>query len=476
MKPTLQCQIGQQLTIAPQLQHAIKLLHMSAVELQEEVQKLLESNPMLEVDEQATQDAKPAETTPELPLPSLSDQDFQTLDNTWPDFTSRKSFNHDAYDPLEFSQPEPETLQAHLAWQCRLTPLLPEELIIAETILDAIDDDGYLTNSLAEIHVAVNQSIATSLDAVERVLSIVQSFEPYGVGARDLKECLHLQLKHSDYGQSPEAALAMRIVDEYLTLLGQYEYGALAKKCGCTKAALKNAIALIKSLHPKPGRTIGSGKVDYIIPDVVVFKEESLWQVRLNRGISPKVKLNEHYMQFIKRADNSRDNTFLRDNLKEARWFLKSLENRNDTLLRVARCIVAKQQAFLEEGEAGMKPLVLQDVAKELELHESTVSRITTQKFLHTPRGVFELKYFFSSHVSSANGTSVSSTAIRALLKRYIATEEAAKPYSDNKLACMLKTDHGIEVARRTVTKYREAMMILPSNERKRQHTKFEAD
>ncbi|MCK4710471.1 MAG: RNA polymerase factor sigma-54, partial [Gammaproteobacteria bacterium] len=303
-------------------------------------------------------------------------------------------------------------------------------------------------------------------EEIEAVLHLIQSFDPPGIAAHDLKECLILQLNIIDDGSDLVKA-ARNLIENYLELLGLHDYAKLKRQTRLSEEQIQAAILLIQSLNPKPGAHLSSNKAEYIVPDVFVKKVKGRWTVELNNETTPKLRINPLYASFVKNRDRSDDNTYLKNNLQEARWFLKSLMSRNETLLRVATAIVAKQRAFFDYGEEGMKPLVLREIAEQLELHESTISRVTTQKFMHTPNGIFEFKYFFSSHVGTADGGECSATAIRAMIKKFIENENSTKPLSDNKIATML-VDKGINVARRTVAKYREAMVIPPSNERKR--------
>jgi len=285
------------------------------------------------------------------------------------------------------------------------------------------------------------------------------------VCARDLQECLSLQLRQLPT-DTPWLPLAQKLVDNHIDLLGAKDYAALMRKLKIKEDELKLVIRGIQELNPRPGSQIAPQASEYVIPDVMVRKIKGEWRVELNPDIAPKLRINDHYASMVKRADSSADNNFIKDHLQEARWFLKSLQSRNETLLKVASKIVEYQQDFLEQGDEAMKPLVLHDIAEAVSMHESTISRVTTQKYMHTPRGIYELKYFFSSHVSTTSGGECSSTAIRAMIKKLIAVENAKKPLSDSKIAAMLE-EEGIKVARRTVAKYREAMHIPPSNERK---------
>ena len=295
---------------------------------------------------------------------------------------------------------------------------------------------------------------------------MIQLFDPIGVASRDLQDCLLVQLRQLP-PKTPFLNDAITIVDRHIKLLGNHDYAQLKRRTRFKEGRLKEAIALIQSLTPTPGDIIDSNNTEYIEPDVYVKKHEGQWVIELNQDCTPRLKINNHYASMVKRADNSDDNTYLRNNLQEARWFIKSLQSRNETMLKVANKIVEHQRGFLDYGEEAMKPLVLHDIAKDIDMHESTISRVTTRKYMHTTRGIFELKYFFSSHVSTEEGGECSSTAIRAIIKKFIANENSKKPLSDNKIATLLE-EQGIKVARRTVAKYRESMAIPPSNERKR--------
>jgi RNA polymerase sigma-54 factor len=494
MKQSLQLRLGQQLNMTPQLQQAIRLLQLSTLDLQVEIQQALESNIMLEVAEdddfdteapvndtleQATEaetadneefsETAPSEDNAEINLDEPDNMPLElSVDSEWEDiydgnYTSdlpSGDFNTRDFTPQNSAV---ETLQDHLLWQLELTPLSDTDRLIAQALIDAIDEEGYLRTKVDEI----SQSLDFDVDVreIEVVLMRVQQFDPVGVGARDLQECLLLQLKElpSTTSMLKEAQI---LISEYLSLLGAKDYTQLLKRMKLNREQLQEVIDLIQSLNPRPGTKIDSNPSSYIIPDVFVKKIKGQWRVDLNPEIAPKLRINNYYMGLITRAKNKSEADSLKNHLQEARWFIKSLRSRHETLLRVASCIVEKQKEFLDYGEEAMKPLVLHDIASELEMHESTISRVTTQKFIHTPRGIFELKYFFSSHVNTDGGGECSSTAIRALIKKLIAVENSAKPLSDSKIADVL-SERGIQVARRTVAKYREAMGIPPSNERK---------
>jgi len=482
MKQTIQLRLGQQLTMTPQLQQAIKLLQLSTLDLQREIQEALESNMMLEAEEDnevsadaAERDAlrrsEDARVDAEVNGDQPSMPEELPVDSSWSDTydsymppTAHGADNNADFD-LFAQQSRPQTLHDHLDWQLNLCHLSSRDRTIAEALIDAIDADGYLRLDIAEIPEIVGDT-TLELEEVEAVLHRVQSFDPAGVCARDPRECLLLQLRQLPPEQ-PHRELAIRICERHFPALSRNDLDDLRRHTKVDDEELRQALLLVRSMHPRPGSLVADVRPEYVIPDVLVRKRNGLWQVELNPETTPKLKVNESYAELIRRADQSPDNTSLKAHLQEARWFIKSLASRNDTVLRVAAKIVELQQDFFEHGEEAMRPLVLRDVADSLELHESTVSRVTTQKYMHTPRGTLEFKYFFSSHVSTASGGECSSTAIRAVIRKLVAAETPNKPLSDNKIANIL-TDQGINVARRTVAKYREAMGIPPSNERKR--------
>jgi len=481
MKQSIQLRLGQHLTMTPQLQQAIRLLQLSTLELQLEVQTVLDSNLMLERDEN---DNPPAEQpggndvpeNPEAEVTSNSDTmpDELPVDTHWEDTydTGATSYsapgNNDNRDFFETHGGEGPNLHEHLSWQLDLSPFSDEDHVIADAIIDAINDDGYLTISLEDVLDSLNlppeQDIG--VEEIQAVLRRVQHFDPLGVGARNPAECLLIQLNALD-SKTPWRAEALTLVGEHVNLLGNRDYNQIMRRMKLSETQLQEVLKLVQSLNPRPGSQITSTPPQYVVPDVFVYKKEGKWQVDLNIDTAPRLRINSHYASLVKRADNSDDNNYLRNHLQEARWFLKSLQSRHETLLKVARCIVSSQRNFFEYGDEAMKPMVLRDIAESVEMHESTISRVTTQKYMHTPRGIFEFKYFFSSHVGTADGGECSATAIRAIIKKLVAAEIPTKPLSDNKIASLL-ADQGIKVARRTIAKYREAMTIPPSNERKR--------
>ncbi len=516
MKQSLQLRMGQSLTMTPQLQQAIRLLQLSTLDLQNEIQEALDSNPMLEVgDETTDKDGNTVEepavfensqsdiaSTSDTPSTEKQNNDSQItatdqtndtnattddptstedwsqeipedlpVDTSWDDVYQNTgpvgpASNEDDENSFESRRGSTETLQDHLLWQLNLTPFSNQDRIIAMTIIDDIEPSGLLSSPIQEIYEGLARQIDDiELDEVEAVLHRIQQFDPPGVAAQDLSDCLHIQLSQLSL-ETPHLVVAKAIVKEYILLLGSKDYKTLMRKLKISESELSEAIQLIQTMNPRPGDDLAIDTTEYVVPDVFVSKRSNRWVVELNPDIAPKLRINSDYASMVKRADTSNDNTYLKNNLQEARWFLKSLQSRNETLLKVGSAIVDRQQGFLDFGEEAMKPLVLHDIAEIVDMHESTISRVTTNKYMHTPQGIFELKYFFSSHVSTDSGGECSSTAIRAIIKKLIAAENTRKPLSDSKITALL-ADQGIKVARRTIAKYREAMNIPPSNERK---------
>lgn len=499
MKQSLQLKLGQQLTMTPQLQQAIRLLQLSTLDLQAEIQEALDSNPMLEVSEDGSGDGgegfEALNTPAEAPRAESSaaeesadtsgngadeasewSSDIPTelaVDTSWDDIYQSSAgptgLARPENDDMDFESRRGgvETLQDHLSWQLNLTPFSDRDRLIAEAIIDAVSPSGMLNQTLDDIFEGLAGELEElEMDEVEAVLHRVQQFDPPGVASQSVAECLSLQLRQLD-PNIPAYHTALNLINNYLPLLGSRDFKQLMRKLKVKEPELQEAVKLIQSLNPRPGEQVGDDTTEYVVPDVFVRKENNRWMVQLNPDIAPKLRINGDYAALVKRADSSSDNTFLRDNLQEARWFIKSLQSRNETLLKVATCIVDKQQGFLEHGPEAMRPMVLHDVAEIVEMHESTISRVTTQKYMHTPQGIFELKYFFSSHVSTESGGECSSTAIRAIIKKLVAAENPRKPLSDSKITGLLE-EQGIQVARRTIAKYRESLGIAPSNERKR--------
>ena len=474
MKQGLQLRLSQQLAMTPQLQQAIRLLQLSTLELQQELQQALESNPLLEqidtheeIDTRETQDSETLDTADALEQKEMPEE--LPLDASWDTIYTAGTPSGTSGDYIDDELPvyqgeTTQTLQDYLMWQVELTPFSDTDRAIATSIVDAVDDTGYLTVPLEDILESMGDE-EIDIDEVEAVLKRIQRFDPVGVAAKDLRDCLLIQLSQFDK-TTPWLEEARLIISDHLDLLANHDFRTLMRVTRLKEDVLKEAVNLIQSLDPRPGQSIQTGEPEYVIPDVLVRKHNGHWTVELNSDSIPRLQINQHYASMCNNARNDDDSQFIRSNLQDAKWLIKSLESRNDTLLRVSRCIVEQQQAFFEKGEEYMKPMVLADIAQAVEMHESTISRVTTQKYLHSPRGIFELKYFFSSHVNTEGGGEASSTAIRALVKKLIAAENPAKPLSDSKLTSLL-SEQGIMVARRTVAKYRESLSIPPSNQRK---------
>lgn len=480
MKQSINLKLGQSLSMTPQLQQAIRLLQMSTLDLQQEIQEVLDSNLMLEVDDEYG-NFQPLETLPEKKTEqtdTATSEGSQTdlpdelpIDSSWEDvyqddFESSGSGNTDSVE-FETLRGNATTLIDHLTWQLDLAHFSERDHEIAQSIIDAVNEEGYLATSPDEIFQGLQGQIDdVELDEVMAVLHQIQNFDPSGVAALNLQDCLRIQLS-----QLPERTAyrqeALAVITKHIDALANHDKAMLLRELAITPEQLDKTVALIRSLDPKPGLQIMQAESEYVIPDVYVSKRNNTWHVNLNPEVAPKLRINAEYSGLIKRADESKDNQCLKEHYQEAKWFIKSLQGRNDTLIRVARAIVAKQTDFLEHGAIAMKPMVLKAIADELELHESTISRITTQKYMHTPNGIVEFKYFFSSHVSTDEGGECSSTAIRAFIKELVGNENPAKPLSDSKIADLLN-EKGINVARRTIAKYREAMFIASSSERKR--------
>lgn len=492
MKQSLHLQLGQQLKMTPQLQQAIRLLQLSALDLRQEIQDTIESNPMLELDEDmggelpldAAASKDESSDNQELDL-EASDQlpDDLGVDTDWDDIyqgssspsgSGSGSNDEDGEgDAWEARNAAPMTLDAHLHWQLNLTPMTDADRTIAFALIECLDARGYLTSPLEDIAEAVRREIDElpdelfpEEDEILAVLHLLQQFDPPGVCARDLQECLSIQLKQLAE-DTPWRDSAMALVNQHLGILEGRDYLTLRRRLGVSEEELGEILNLIRGLNPAPGDGINDEPSEYVVPDVVVQRQGRRWHVELNPDSLPRVRINDHYAGMVGSAKREEDGSYLRAQLQEAKWFMKSLLSRNETLLKVASRIVQVQKGFFEYGEEAMKPLVLADIAEAVGMHESTISRVTTQKYMLTPRGVFELKFFFSSHVGTDGGGECSSTAIRAIIKKLIGAEDARKPLSDSKLADLLN-EQGIQVARRTVAKYREAMRIPASSERKR--------
>jgi len=523
LKPSLTVRMGQQLRMTPQLQQAIRLLQLSTLELEVEIQEALDSNFMLEEVDQESADSddkdsastddvvdkivdEVVEVEPDVPEPGVIDdvsissdtEEFEILnpeldgetvpdvseqvssetlsdelpvDTTWDDVidenfqnsTPGSDFSDENY--IETRNADSVTIQSHLMEQINLLNLTDTDEYIALSLIDGLDENGILQIDIQDIVDSSPEEWDVELDEVEAVLHLIQHLDPLGIASRSLQECLAIQLRQMP-SETPWRDVAIVVVEQHINLLAARDYTQLARKVRIKEGQLKEVISLVQSLNPRPGSTIAQSTMDYVEPDVMVSKQNGRWTVELNPKSAPRIRVNPEYSALIQRGDSSDDGTQLKNHLQEAKWFIKSLQQRNDTLLRVSTKIVEYQRGFLEYGEQAMKPLVLNDIAEAVDLHESTISRVTTQKYMLTPSGLFELKYFFSSHVSTNSGGEVSSTAIRALIKKLVSDENPQKPLSDSKIAKLLEAQN-IKVARRTIAKYRELLLIPPSNERK---------
>ena len=491
MKQSLQLRIGQSLKMTPQLQQAIRLLQLSSLELQTEIQQTLDSNPLLDQDdnlgeitlfdldqspdrEDSTQSSidegrlsenRAEQSMPdELPVDSSWENVYDNPSGSSPASSNQGADNRDLFENQEGAQ---DALKNHLLWQLDCSHLTEIDYEIGLAIIDAIDDRGYLTEDIEEIYRGLLQQYESiEMDEVLAVQHLVQRFDPVGIAAGSPRECMSIQLGQYD-PDTPHLAKALVLVDKYLEHLASNDLALLKRRLRARDRELADIIRLIQSTNPHPGHSISENHAEYVVPDVYVSKQAGKWRVSINPDHAPRLRVNAQYAGLIKQRDSSDQNTYLKDHLQEARWFIKSLQSRHETLLRVATAIVERQHAFFEYGDEAMQPMVLRDIAELLEMHESTVSRVTAQKYMHTPRGILEFRYFFSSHVSTSDGGECSATAIRAIIKKLVAAEQQEKPLSDNRITKLLG-EQGINVARRTVAKYREALNILPSNERKR--------
>ncbi|MDH3351062.1 MAG: RNA polymerase factor sigma-54 [Gammaproteobacteria bacterium] len=459
MKPSLQLKLGQTLTMTPQLQQAIRLLQLPVLDLNAQIQEALEENIMLEMEDLPDVPQTSAETTAEV-------QTIQAEDS-WQERATANiqdgGWNGEGRPSSDFADESGQTLREHLLWQLEMEHFTPRQAVIGEAIIDSIGDDGYLSEDLAEIAGGLDAQSGFSYQEVEDTLDKVQRLDPVGVAARSVSECIILQLRQLD-AETPGLPLAIQLAESHLDLVADRNYGELRRSLRTSEDNLHEALVLVKSCNPKPGLAVSPAAAQYVIPDVFVRKVDNHWVVEISPTGVPRLSVNQQYARLLR---GSGDHTVLRSQLQEARWLIRSLEIRNETLMKVATSIVSRQTNFLEHGDEAMKPMVLRDVAEEIGMHESTISRVTTNKYMHTPRGVFEFKYFFSSHLSSADGEDQSSTSVRAKIRKLIGAEIPGKPLSDSKIANML-AEEGISVARRTVAKYREAMNIASSSERRR--------
>jgi RNA polymerase sigma-54 factor len=471
MKPALQFRLSQSLALTPQLQQAIRLLQLSRMELELELNAALESNPLLDMetgDAVEAEEADGADATEATDAASESAAETPETDDQPLDLELERNEHRGTAldeDGMEPQDAEIEDLRDHLLWQLNLTPMSARDRAIAAAIIEAVDDDGYLSESDESIREALASLHVVAPEEIEAVRHRVQLFDPVGVASRSLKECLAVQLEVLDPA-TPGLALARALVGEHLEALARQDRARLCQRLHVDEESFETALALIRGLTPKPGGNFASASAEYVAPDAYARKVGGRWQVTLAPGCQPRLGINEHYASLIAKARRE-DANYLKGQLQEARWLIKSLKTRAETMLKVATSIVRAQEAFLEFGAEAMRPLVLKDVAEEVGMHESTISRVTTRKYLHTPRGTFEFKYFFSSGVTTVDGGAASATAIQAMIKKLIGEEQPARPLSDQVLATELNR-RGINVARRTVAKYREALNIPSSNDRSR--------
>jgi len=473
MKPTLQLKQSQQLTLTPQLQQAIRLLQLSTLEVNQEVARLLDENPLLErEDEDATQPYAhgDAASTSTVDNTEVKDEIPQQADEEW----VKEDWNESSFSATNGPDDEKEaraevaadtpSLREHLIWQLNMSQHDVRDRKIIGLLIDALDANGYLAQPLEEIVEMLPEQLDITLDDLETALVQLQHLDQPGIAARTLSECLALQLKALPE-DTPCRDLALRLVTQHLNLLGAHDFTKLKKVLRCDDDALRTVQSLITHLQPRPGAEFEQRAADYVVPDVVVEYRHGSWHVRLNQGAVPRLRVNQMYANILQQG-NEKSTQQLAGQLQEARWFIKNLQQRFDTILRVSQTIVDRQRNFFEHGETAMRPLVLREIAEQLDLHESTISRVTTQKFMLTPRGIYELKYFFCSGIATESGGTCSSTAIRALIKQLVNQEDARHPLTDNRMSGIL-AQQGILVARRTVAKYRELLNILPVNLRK---------
>lgn len=487
MKQSLQLRVSQHLALTPQLQQSIRLLQLSTLELHQELEQILADNPMLErtddpldhavrlladgamgasgtapegasVEANAqTPESEGSSEGPDLPEASSGDSDWSFDDVAR---TSKAPEDDDARPQLEAHE---TTLREHLLEQMRVTVREHRDRALLELIIDALNDNGYLEEALEEIHARLPEELEIELEELQISLKMLQSFDPPGVGARDAAECLALQIRRMPKVAMVTRRMALAIVENHLPLFAQRDFNKLRKALDCDDEDLREAQAIIKQCNPHPGSIFATDASDYVVPDVIVKRTRSGWQVMLNHDVMPRLRVNSMYANILKQ---SKGEASLGSQLQEAKWLIKNMRQRFDTILRVAEAIVERQRNFFSHGAVAMRPLVLREIADTLGLHESTISRVTTQKYMLTPHGMFELKYFFGSHVATEAGGEASSTAIRALIKQLIGAEDPKIPFSDSKIADML-AEQGMVVARRTVAKYREALKIPPVNLRK---------
>lgn len=476
MKPTLQLKLTQQLNLTPQLQQSIRLLQLSSVELNQEIERIIQENPLLELDDHwetrsyETQDttASSNETETDPPPAEADDASSPTGQDNNLDWYQESGFSgYDAQDDdrelPQFTVDAP-SLRAYLNQQISMSQINDTEKTIIGLLIDSLDDDGYLTQDLDEFLEMLPKELGLTQDDIDHALSTLQHLDPAGIGARNLQECLLLQLKALPE-DTPHRERAIKVVMQHLNVLASHDYAVIKRLLKCDDHSLRAAQKLIVNLNPRPGSEFNASNTRYVTPDIIVSKHNGTWIASLNREAMPRLNINRYYATILKQKNEETPHA-LTNQLNEAKWLIKNLQQRASTILTVSSAIVQRQQQFFEHGEIAMRPLVLREIAESVGLHESTVSRVTTQKYMHTPRGIFELKYFFGSSVATDAGGACSATAIRALIKQLIQKENPRKPLSDNKIAGLLE-EQGIVVARRTIAKYRESLQIPAANLRK---------
>ena len=488
MKQTLQLRVSQHLALTPQLQQSIRLLQLSTLELHQELEQMLTDNPLLErLDDPLDHSIRllgdgaisQAPTAPSTEAESNTDASAASEGTFDAPAQGEESGGGEAewsFDDVARSSKAPEdddsrpqleahesTLREHLLEQLSVTVDNRRDRALVELLIEALDDNGYLEEPLEDIHSRLPEELDIDIDEMQIALKLLQSFDPAGVGARNASECLSLQIRRMEKVPFVTRRMALTLVENYLELFAQREFNKLKKALDCDDEDLREAQAVIKACNPHPGAPYAGDASDYVVPDVIVKRAKNGWQVTLNRDVMPKLRVNAMYANILKQ---NKGEGSLTSQLQEAKWLIKNMRQRFDTILRVAQAIVERQRNFFSHGEVAMKPLVLREIADTLGLHESTISRVTTQKYMLTPHGMFELKYFFGSHVATEAGGEASSTAIRALIKQLIGAEDTKNPFSDSKITDML-AEQGMVVARRTVAKYREALKIPPVNLRK---------
>jgi len=487
MKPSLQLRVSQHLALTPQLQQSIRLLQLSTLELHQELEQILADNPMLERTDDPLDNAirlladgavsatgasaegagdsssPPAETEMGFDATEAAG-DAPAAESEWSfDDVARASKAPEDDDGRPQLEAHETTLREHLLEQARVTVSNLRDRALVELVIDAVNDNGYLEESLDEIHARLPEEQEIEPEELSIALKLVQSFDPAGVGARDAAECLALQIRRMPKVPLVTRRMALQIVEHHLGLFAQRDFNKLRKALDCDDEDLREAQVVIKQCNPHPGSNFATDTSDFVVPDVIVKRGKNGWQVTLNHDVMPRLRVNAMYASILKQ---SKGEGSLGTQLQEAKWLVKNMRQRFDTILRVAQAIVERQRNFFSHGAVAMRPLVLREIADTLGLHESTISRVTTQKYMLTPHGMFELKYFFGSHVATEAGGEASSTAIRALIKQLIGAENPKTPFSDSKIADML-AEQGMVVARRTVAKYREALKIPPVNLRK---------